>query len=66
MGNKLKALRSLHNVSAKEIAESLSITAQSYYFKEKGKTQFTLDEAKKIADIFNSTIDEVFYNTSKI
>lgn len=66
MENRLKALRTLKNISVKEIAEVLGITRDSYYLKERKKNKFTLDEAKKIADMMQMSIEEVFYNTSNI
>lgn len=66
MGNRLRALRTLKKISAKQLAENLSITIDSYYLKERGKNRFTLDEAKKISDILEMSIEEVFYGTSNI
>lgn len=66
MGSRLRALRTLKNVPAKKIAETLNITIDSYYLKERGKNRFALDEAKKIADILEMSIEEVFYSTSNI
>lgn len=66
MGSRLRALRTLKNVPAKKIAETLNITIDSYYLKERGKNRFTLDEAKKIADMLKMSIEEVFYSTSNI
>nr|DAN05301.1 MAG TPA: helix-turn-helix domain protein [Caudoviricetes sp.] len=66
MGSRLRALRTLKNVPAKKIAETLNITIDSYYLKERGKNRFTLDEAKKISDILKMSIEEVFYSTSNI
>ena len=38
----------------------LGIHKQSYYLKENGKREFTISEAKKLAKIFDCTLDELF------
>ena len=57
----LRAYRVKNNLTQKDMAEKLNISVVAYCSKEKNKRSFTLDEAKKIADIFNSSIDNVFY-----
>ena len=57
----LKAYRVKNNLTQSDIAEKLNISVVSYCAKEKNNRAFTLEEAKKIADIFNSSIDNVFY-----
>lgn len=60
--NKLKAYRQLKGVNQSVIAELIEVQLTTYSFKENGKKQFTLDEAKKIADYFGTTIDDIFFN----
>lgn len=38
----------------------LGIHKQSYYLKENGKREFTISEAKKLAKIFDCTLDDLF------
>lgn len=60
--NSLKSFRVKFGFTQKDIADKLGISTTSYSFKETGKNQFTLKEAKEIANLFNTTIDNVFYN----
>ncbi|KAA6475124.1 helix-turn-helix transcriptional regulator [Bacillus swezeyi] len=46
--------------SQKDIAKVLNIHAQSYHLKEAGKREFTLTEAQKLAQYFNTTLDNLF------
>lgn len=59
---KLKVLRLLNDINQDEMAELLNITLSTYSKKETGKASFTLEEAKKIADYFKTTIDELFFS----
>ena len=62
MANKtLKAYRMLKGVKQENIAEILGITWTTYRNKETGKTQFSLDEAKKISDYLNVSIEQLFF-----
>lgn len=59
---KLKAYRELKGVNQSVMAEMLGVRPNTYSFKENGKTEFTLSEAKKIADYFKTTIDHIFFD----
>ncbi|MBE6089888.1 MAG: helix-turn-helix transcriptional regulator [Clostridium beijerinckii] len=62
MANKtLKAYRILKGVKQEDIAEILGITLTTYSKKETGKTQFSLQEAKKISDYLNVPIEQLFF-----
>ncbi|MFT8343400.1 MAG: helix-turn-helix transcriptional regulator [Clostridium beijerinckii] len=62
MANKtLKAYRMLKGVKQEDIAEILGITLTTYSKKETGKTQFSLQEAKKISDYLNVPIEQLFF-----
>lgn len=62
MANKtLKAYRMLKGVKQENIAEILGITLTTYSNKETGKTQFSLNEAKKISDYLNVPIEQLFF-----
>lgn len=62
MSNKLKAYRSLKGAKQEDMAKLINVGLNTYNFKENGKKPFTLIEAKIIADFFNTTIDELFFN----
>jgi DNA-binding XRE family transcriptional regulator len=61
--NKLKAYRSLKGKKQEDIAKLIGVGLNTYNFKENGKNSFTLSEAKTIADFFNTTIDDLFFNS---
>jgi len=58
---KLKAYRQLTGMNQSEFGKTLGISLSNYNSKENGKTPFTLEEAKKISEYFQTTIDEVFF-----
>ena len=62
MTRNLKSFRAKYGLTQMQMAEKLDITTATYSFKENGKKQFTLEEAKKIAEIFNTTIDNIFFS----
>jgi len=43
-----------------DIAKVLNIHAQSYHLKESGKREFTVSEAIKLAQYFNTSLDNLF------
>lgn len=59
--NKLAAYRKLHNLKQEDIAKILKMSKTSYSYKETGKQEFRLNEAKTIADYFGVSIDEIFF-----
>lgn len=61
MFKKLRKIRNERNISALEMANVLGLkTAAAYYKKENGTINFTLEEAKKIADYLKMPIEEIF------
>lgn len=61
MFEKLRRIRNERNISALEMANLLGLkTAAAYYKKENGTINFTLEEAKKIADYLKMPIEEIF------
>jgi putative transcriptional regulator len=63
--NSLKKFRA--NRTQKEIADLAGITTSHYGFIENGERQPSLKVAKKIADIYNRKIEEIFFvNTPNI
>ena len=63
MFRNLKAYRVKANLTQEELANKIGITTRNYISKENGKSQFKLDEAKLIADLFGTTIDELFFKS---
>lgn len=43
-----------------DVARKLMISTQSYHLKETGKNAFTVPEAKRLARLFNCSLDELF------
>lgn len=60
--NKLKAYRKLHDLDQSFLAHMLGISNVTYCRKEKGKSDFTLKEAKLLSNFFGVTIEELFFN----
>ncbi len=61
--NLLRLVRISRNVSVKELAKELSLKTEcTYYKKENGSLRFSLLEAKKLADFYQMTIEELFFN----
>ncbi|APH24814.1 helix-turn-helix domain-containing protein [Clostridium botulinum] len=65
----LKGLRAQNNLTQQDMAELIDTSIQTYNRKELGKREFNLTEAKKIADYFKKSVDEIFFtetvNTNK-
>ncbi len=55
----LKQLRIEHKVKQKDLAQYLGISSIAVANYENGRSQPDLDTAKKIADFFHITIDEL-------
>ena len=43
-----------------QVAEVIHIHPQTYRHKEYGKAEFTITEARKLADLFGCTLDDLF------
>lgn len=59
--NRVRELRSQHNVNQKELAEAIGITQQQVSSIEKGTGYPSMTVAKKIATYFGESIDEIFF-----
>ena len=59
--NKLKSLRAEHDFNQQDIADYLGIKRTTYHNKETGKNDFTVSEAKQLAQLFNLSIDDIFF-----
>jgi DNA-binding XRE family transcriptional regulator len=58
--DKLIAWRKYNGLTQKDMADKLGINWRTYANKERGITQFKLEEMFTIARILNKTLDEVF------
>lgn len=62
MGNALRALRRQRHLKAKDVADNLGISLSFYYKIEEGIRNPTMALAKRMADFFETTIDELFFS----
>lgn len=60
--NNLVAYRKLYNLKQEDVAKILNMSKTSYSYKETGKQEFRLNEAKTLADYFGVSIDEIFFD----
>jgi putative transcriptional regulator len=58
---KLKRSRIDKGLSVPDMAGKLDISASFYYKIENGDRNPTMELAKRIADIFNSSLDDLFF-----
>lgn len=58
----LKYLRVKNGLTQEETAKILNMTTATYSRKENGIREFSINEAKKISDLFNTSIEEIFFN----
>lgn len=57
--NKIIILRDRAGMKQEEVAKLLGISKSSYHRKEKGLTQFTLEEFDELLKIFNATYSDI-------
>jgi putative transcriptional regulator len=58
--SKLKGARVEKGLTQEDMAEKIGISTYSYLMKENGKRDFTLTEMKKICEILNKELSEIF------
>jgi len=63
---KLKQLRINNDLFQKEIANLLGISTSYYSSIERGKRNPTLNLAKKTADLFGESIENIFYHNTNL
>ena len=61
MGNALKARRKQLSMTQKDVAKQLGVKHQTYSHYENGKRQPRIEVMRKIAQLFNSSMDELFF-----
>lgn len=64
MLERLREIRLSKGYTCAQIAKVLGITKATYSKKERGKIIITLPEARKIALLFGSTIEDIFFDKS--
>lgn len=64
MNNSMKTYRNNLGYTQQNIAEKLGITVSSYNMIENGRRNPSLILAKKISLLFETTIDEIFFNNN--
>ena len=60
MENNLKVLRAVKEVTQEQLAEDLGVTRQTIHAVESGKYNPSLELAFKLANYFETTIEEIF------
>lgn len=64
MFEKLRKMRKDKDIKVKDICKVLDLETESaYYKKETGSVPFTLEEGKKIADLFKEPIESIFFES---
>ena len=56
---RIKEYRIIKGYTQRELAEILGIKQNTYSDKERGKTNFTIDEIKIMKELFSVTYDEL-------
>lgn len=64
MQSKLLLLRKDNKITQTDLANVLGITTKQYGAKELGKFKFNGDEMFKIAEYFNTKVDDIFLPTT--
>lgn len=60
--NRLREYRTEGKYRQKDLARKIGVTRQAYGFYESGMAKPPLDKAKKLADIFGVTIEDIFFS----
>lgn len=59
--NRVKEFRAKHNITQEKLAKEIGVTRQTVVSLEKGSYVPSLLLAMNIANVFNETIEEIFY-----
>lgn len=59
--NKLKEIRTQKKYRQIDLAREIGVTRQAYGCYERGTAKPPLDKAKKLADIFGYSIEDIFF-----
>lgn len=63
--NKIKAYRTAYGVSQEALAEAMEVTRQTIISLEKGKYTASLNLAYKLAQYFETSIEDIFFSDSE-
>ncbi len=58
---KIKELRNKNNLSQEKIAKAIGVSRPTYTAIESGKQELSLKEAKKLANVFGISVDELLF-----
>ncbi|MCC0647985.1 helix-turn-helix domain-containing protein [Clostridioides sp. ZZV15-6598] len=58
----LKSLRVRQGLRQRDLAKILGMNPNTYSSKENGDRRFTVSEAMKISDFFNTDVKDIFLN----
>lgn len=61
MHPKLYVKRKENGLKQSEVAKKINICERSYNLKENGKRDFNITEMKRLAIVFNCTLDDLFW-----
>ncbi len=64
--SRIKELREENNMNQQELADLVGVSRQTIYYMEKGSYNPSLTLSFKIAEIFNETIEDIFYYQPEI
>ncbi|MEX5836439.1 helix-turn-helix transcriptional regulator [Bacillus velezensis] len=59
---KVRFLREKHGLKQDDMARTLGITKATYSKKENSYIKFSLEESRVLANFFETTIDELFFD----
>ena len=65
LGESLKAIRKRFNMTQDEVAVFLGVSRSGYTYYETGKSEPSIDTLKKLATIYDITVDEILSMPSK-
>ncbi len=63
MSNKIRVYRTEHGISQEALAEAMEVTRQTIISLEKEKYTASLNLAYKLAQYFNTTIEDIFFDS---
>ena len=66
VGKKIKRLRKLKNMNAKDLAQNAGISYGMLYLLENGSTQGSVETLRKIAKVLDTTLSQLFTNEDNI
>lgn len=66
MQDKLVSIRRGKMLTQSDMAKVIDVDLRTYQAKERGETQFKLNEMFAISDFFNMTIEDIFLNKNFI